>query len=104
MTNRNERRRAEVIAKRMTFAEFHKLNSICAWAGCTEIADHQKGKIYLPKDWTALLMFWSENAPRDIVRDLSASNMLRDCVLCPKHTAALQLQLKSLRLEGSTSH
>jgi hypothetical protein len=100
MTNRHERRKAAVTEITMPASEFHAANSICAWEGCMEIADHQQGAVYLPKGWTALLMFWAEKAPRNIILDLSAGDVLRDCVLCPKHTGTVQLQLKMLNREG----
>jgi hypothetical protein len=49
----------------------------------------------MPEGWTALLMFWSRR-PVENVWGVPREDWLRDAVLCPDHTAALQRQLKAL--------
>jgi hypothetical protein len=97
-SNRHARRKtaAGYETATATPTEFHKLNSVCAWDGCDEIANHEQGRVYLPKGWTALLVFWSENAPRDILLDIPDSGVRRDTVLCPRHTKMLDQHLKPL--------
>jgi len=104
MPNRHERRKAAVFERTITTpAEFQALDSICAWKGCTAIGDQQHGKPYLPKGWTALLLFWAEKAPNDF-SDVMDSDMLRDCVLCPEHTAMLDNLLKPLPSRSLDQH
>jgi hypothetical protein len=94
--NRHERRKAMVVeTKEMTPAEFLAMNSICAWDGCMATCDSKRGTVYLPDGWSALLLYWSKEAPRNIF-DIPASDMIRDAVLCPVHTALLDGQLKPL--------
>lgn len=98
MNNRHERRKAEateVTETTMTTAEFQALDSICIWEGCMEVTHVPLKKLYLPEGWTALILFWAPEVPKNIMRDVPPENMFRDAVLCPQHTAMLQLQLKS---------
>jgi hypothetical protein len=95
-SNRHERRKAAFYETTMPLAEVNMHDSICAWDGCKEIAHHQQGKVYLPKGWTALLLFWAEKAPRDIISDISDTGVYRDCMLCPKHTETLDRKMKPL--------
>ena len=104
MTNPNRHlRRKAAVTDTVTPAELQKLDTICSWEGCEEIADLKGGTVYLPKGWTALLMFWSLNAVQDFRGLMTDADMQRDGVLCPKHTAAIQLQLKSLNREEIVS-
>jgi hypothetical protein len=50
---------------------------------------------YLPKGWTILLVFRAKK-PVEYIWDVPPSDMQRDAVLCPAHTAALERQLKQL--------
>jgi hypothetical protein len=77
--------------------------SICAWDGCEATCAHDKNK-YLPKGWTFMLVFWSAHPVLNFL-DVPRNDMLRDAVLCPEHTNALDRQLKPLvsrRLDRET--
>jgi hypothetical protein len=99
-SNRHERRKATVFEKKMIPAS--RLNrSICAWGGCEATCAHHN----LPKGWTFLLAFWSAHPVVNIWDDVPPQDMLRDAVLCPEHTNALDRQLKPLlasRLDRET--
>jgi hypothetical protein len=95
--NRHERRKVEASGTAiMTASEIVALDSICAWEGCTAIAHQEKGKVFLPRGWTSLLMFWSAKPVRNILLDISDGDWRRDAFLCSEHTEALDQQLKPL--------
>jgi hypothetical protein len=99
MPNRHERRKAMVVEQTMMPAsELAALPCVCAWDGC-DATYKPSATEYLPKGWTALLMFWSKEPPLNIWKDLSPGDMLRDASLCPEHTAALDGLLKPLARE-----
>ena len=87
--NRHERRKTAVFEKTtITRADIAAAARICAWDGCLASFHHNKEIEYLPKGWTILLVFRAKKPP--------PSDMQRDAVLCPAHTAALERQLKQL--------
>jgi len=63
----------------------------CAWQGCTA---HFKGD--MPHGWVSLTTYW---APQPIANfmDIPPHDVMRDAVLCPLHTLALETFLKKLR-------
>jgi hypothetical protein len=103
-SNRHERRKTMVFEKKiMRVSDIAAVGSICAWDGCDATCTHNENE-YLPKGWTVLLMFWSGKPVVNIWDDVPPSDMLRDAVLCPEHTRALDGQLKPLasRLDRET--
>jgi hypothetical protein len=61
---------------------------VSAWDGCGASCPHDD----MPKGWTRLLMFWSKKPELDFWK-VPQRDWLRDAVLCPEHTAALERQL-----------
>jgi hypothetical protein len=95
---RHERRKAMVLRKTtMRASEFAALPSVCAWDGCEATCTHKENE-YLPKGWTMLLAFWSAQPVANVL-DVPARDWLRDAILCPQHTAALDGLLKPLGRE-----
>ena len=89
--NRHERRKAEVFERRtMSADELSQMGSACAWDGCAEIF---KGA--MPKGWNWMVAYWAPR-PHGELAKVGNGNWMRDACLCPKHSADLDAQLKSI--------
>jgi hypothetical protein len=65
--------------------------TICAWDGC----EASFSEMLPPKGWTDLLLLVGGNSPPDLHQIVAGDGVLRDCCLCPAHSAELQSKLKS---------
>jgi hypothetical protein len=63
---------------------------ICAWDGC---AARFSGN--MPTGWINLLAYWSKRPEMNFSK-IPSQDVVRDGVLCPKHTRALEAELKNL--------
>lgn len=101
MTNRHERRRTKVFEMKMVRLADIK-TSICAWDGCDASCPFND----MPKGWTYLVTYWASqpmvdvsSGPQNDTLRVPLRDILRDGVLCPEHTRALEDQLKNLGRE-----
>jgi hypothetical protein len=62
---------------------------LCAWRGCRHTFDD-----VMPRQWTWLVTWWSARPVGNI--DFRTQPVIRDAVLCPEHTQALEAQLKDI--------
>jgi hypothetical protein len=92
--NRHARRKAKVSElKTIQIADI--TGCICAWDGCAATFDGD-----MPKGWINLFAYWSPRAELAFWT-IAPQHVLRDAVLCPEHTRALECQLKELSRLGS---
>jgi hypothetical protein len=90
-SNRHERRKAKKFELKLISKEqLAAAGSMCAWDGCEATF---KGE--MPRGWTILLTYWAKRPVLDLMT-LPARDWMRDGVLCPEHTRALESQLKDL--------
>jgi hypothetical protein len=91
MPNRHERRRTKVFQAGTLTPQKAKemlanLKRMCSWEGCEATVEGS-----LPKSWSNLVLYWS---PMPGALDaIPPENWLRDAVLCPTHTQALDGRL-----------
>ncbi len=98
--NRHERRSAryrefEMFTTTMGADEFAALPSKCAWRGCAHsVASNAGAKEPMPAGWTVMLAY--RGKAKLNFEEIRPSDMLRDTVLCPQHTAQLESMLEPL--------
>ena len=67
---------------------------LCAWAACARTFDEP-----MPPNWTWLVTWWAARPVGNI--DFKTQPVIRDAVLCPEHSRALEAQLKDIGTGGS---
>jgi hypothetical protein len=81
--------------------QLDQLGCMCVWNGCgATFADD------MPHGWRWLLTYWAPQPFSSSLLEILQEDMARDAVLCPKHAAALERQLKELparQLDGPSA-
>jgi hypothetical protein len=71
--------------------QLDQLPCMCAWGDCGATFEGD-----MPHGWHWVLAYWAPQPFSSSLLEVPQEDMLRDCVLCPKHAAALERQLKEL--------